>query len=59
MQTPQRLTESGWLPILAGGGFIIVRAVVKAVLPPGWHFRFIRRYLEEDDPDDQQQKGTR
>ena len=53
MQTPQRLTDSGWLPILAGGGFILIRAIIRAILPDGWHFRFIRRYLEQNNDDDQ------
>lgn len=52
MQTPQRLTDSGWLPILAGCGFILIRAIIRAVLPDGWHFRFIRRYLEQNNDDD-------
>ena len=55
MQTPQRLADTGWLPLLGGGLFLAGRALIRALLPPGWHFRAIERWMvPPTTPDDDQ-----
>lgn len=58
MQTPQRLADTGWLPLLGGGLLLAGRAIIRALLPPGWHFRAIERWMTPDQDDDEDGKDS-
>ena len=58
MQSPElrslteHVAESGWLPVVAGLGWVAARAIVRALLPTGYHFRFMDRLLAKDRKDE-------
>ena len=44
------------MPFVGGMAFLVVRAVVRALLPPGYHFRFVDPVLVKDEsPDDEEE----
>lgn len=47
----RQLTQSGWLPIVAGSVYLVVRHLLRGFLPRGYYFKFMDRYIRRADGD--------